>query len=611
MTWIQTNVLDGSVLTRTVRNRLAEKYMVVCAAFSGEVHNTSPMLDVRGSILAVYHEKGDRKAYYLMPAGPEKEEILNAELHEVLEKAGVPEGEIPRARREHMVDVPDVVLWNLLLCSLGGTGKGRSNLTGSLYQYVKAEGQTRMIAIQYRITKGLVLAQNAVSFTKKTAIPQQKRRKGPEYAYDSKTNTLTRVPYGTKGSYLKQRGDGGRAEVKFFGFPGRESFRRKPEDGARAYGRTRVAELFTLISEFNEKYSEFGLEIRLRKCRETGKVRTSSRELTEIYRRNREMLDRVMEGLEVEIRSTDEGMAGILGKVRETAQGLGFRLGEGGVKIVLIHSEDYYEDSEERDPHRDLLEAQHLTYERWLESEDEEKEDILWNCALNAVVKRDIRNGRVSLFDCSRLPWERMFFAEIFSRDSGEGEEEKPRKREILVLELCRSGALRIGRPEEFDEFDLVSAWGFFSENRTAEYCVQAGGAMNGVIHTEIRTMPEQEKMMELLKNPEFISRSEEAKDDFLAGITDLRSFELDGEEYYICGMEGRNMAASLPSAPNARKVVPLSGGRLLTGEMLPLLCVEFVRAGQLTVKPFPIKYLREYGEAFLNTEEADEEQYP
>ena len=54
-------------------------------------------------------------------------------------------------------------------------------------------------------------------------------------------------------------------------------------------------------------------------------------------------------------------------------------------------------------------------------------------------------------------------------------------------------------------------------------------------------------------------------------------------------------MNHKLHTAANIRKIETWEDSPNLFGKLLPLMNVKFVRNEQLTVIPFPFKYLREY----------------
>lgn len=52
---------------------------------------------------------------------------------------------------------------------------------------------------------------------------------------------------------------------------------------------------------------------------------------------------------------------------------------------------------------------------------------------------------------------------------------------------------------------------------------------------------------------------------------------------------------ATSKNAANIRELCTEGSGKVDIERVLPLMDVDFVRNGQLTVVPFPFKYLREY----------------
>lgn len=54
-------------------------------------------------------------------------------------------------------------------------------------------------------------------------------------------------------------------------------------------------------------------------------------------------------------------------------------------------------------------------------------------------------------------------------------------------------------------------------------------------------------------------------------------------------------MNRSINNAATIRKIEGYKNSEIFFDKLLPLMNVTFVRNGQLTVQPFPFKYLREY----------------
>ena len=60
-------------------------------------------------------------------------------------------------------------------------------------------------------------------------------------------------------------------------------------------------------------------------------------------------------------------------------------------------------------------------------------------------------------------------------------------------------------------------------------------------------------------------------------------------------GEIGEGMRNSISHSTNIRQIVRYKDAPDFFEQLLPLMSVSFVKNGQLTVIPFPYKYLREY----------------
>lgn len=84
-------------------------------------------------------------------------------------------------------------------------------------------------------------------------------------------------------------------------------------------------------------------------------------------------------------------------------------------------------------------------------------------------------------------------------------------------------------------------------------------------------------------------------RDMLLSSETDIKYFELNNKQYYFVGYTGKGMRNKLTTSCCIREISALDNGDIFFKELLPLMDVPFVKYGQLTVIPFPFKYLREY----------------
>ena len=90
--------------------------------------------------------------------------------------------------------------------------------------------------------------------------------------------------------------------------------------------------------------------------------------------------------------------------------------------------------------------------------------------------------------------------------------------------------------------------------------------------------------------------RNKEARQEYLSGVIDINYFNItDDGAYYCVGEVGVGIKDTIGRASVIRKIEAVEHSKLIFQELLPLMGIEFVRYGMLTVVPFPFKYLREY----------------
>ena len=77
-------------------------------------------------------------------------------------------------------------------------------------------------------------------------------------------------------------------------------------------------------------------------------------------------------------------------------------------------------------------------------------------------------------------------------------------------------------------------------------------------------------------------------------GVQALIDYD-DTHAKYSVGEIGNGMKYTIERASVVREIQAVEGSKLIFKKVLPLMGVEFVRYGMLTVVPFPFKYLREY----------------
>lgn len=96
--------------------------------------------------------------------------------------------------------------------------------------------------------------------------------------------------------------------------------------------------------------------------------------------------------------------------------------------------------------------------------------------------------------------------------------------------------------------------------------------------------------------------RGDDMRNKYLPGMCDVNFKEIDNKVYYSTGVIGKGMNTSIPVGIRIREIFPLNEfnqdeifdtNKIF--ELMGMLNVTFVRYSQLTVLPFPIKYMKEY----------------
>ena len=64
---------------------------------------------------------------------------------------------------------------------------------------------------------------------------------------------------------------------------------------------------------------------------------------------------------------------------------------------------------------------------------------------------------------------------------------------------------------------------------------------------------------------------------------------------HYFVGTKGKGIQSQIPRASLVRMIKPINKSTIFFEKLLPLMNVDFVKNGDLTVRPFPFKYLQEW----------------
>ncbi len=265
----------------------------------------------------------------------------------------------------------------------------------------------------------------------------------------------------------------------------------------------------------------------------------------------------------------------------------GKRISSEHLNLCIIHNADYYKDGD--DPYKksdNRAAVQHITLEDF------------WGNAKSAIstvvhellIKDDLKNKRLSLYD-----WSTTGFTESISFGLRENIEGKDR---YFFLKIMPDGTLNFSEKQLdlFEVAEYTDCVNIFADAKDIAGIIQYdNGEINIIRDTSLFTIPEIEEIQKELSNGNTRLRGRVKREQILSAVTDIKMFEQDNGKYYFVGVVGSGMKPNVNDAANIRKIEAYKNAPIRFEELLPLMNVTFVRNGQLTVIPFPFKYLREY----------------
>lgn len=274
----------------------------------------------------------------------------------------------------------------------------------------------------------------------------------------------------------------------------------------------------------------------------------------------------------------------------ELSATIGKRSSEGCLNLCVIHNAEYYDGVD--DPHQKPKNGvvQHVTIEDFMSHEEQAIQTVFHEL----LVKKDLKEGRIRLFDWGSLHLDKPLSFGVCL--------EEENKKRFFFMDVAPEGTFSIHEEEYnlFNDDEYSRLITIFEDSK------QLGETVLGVlkyddvyckiIESNLFSVPGLSQISdELRATKKSLSRTEENRKALLSSVLDIKMFELNKERYYLVGSIGYGMDRSIAKAPSINKPITSEGQSLDFGKLLSLMSVTFVRNGQLTVLPFPFKYLREY----------------
>lgn len=275
---------------------------------------------------------------------------------------------------------------------------------------------------------------------------------------------------------------------------------------------------------------------------------------------------------------------------------IGKRITKDYLNIRVIHNAAFYADGE--DPYRvfDNIAVQHITFEDFSKC----SEFAISTVIHEMLIKDDLVNQKISLFDWKSLGFndDIDFGIEVVNEQSTK----------YIFMTIHPNGSFSIAEQTlnlfeatKYDQCVEIFENAKINSEKIHGVIRDATGNINIIKDTGWFTIPEIQSIKNELANGNTKLRGKEKRDELLSSCLDIKMFKDGVSEYYFVGTIGNGMRCLINRAANIRKIEPFEDSDLIFEKLLPLMNVIFVHNGQLTIVPFPFKYLREYVKRFIS----------
>jgi len=281
------------------------------------------------------------------------------------------------------------------------------------------------------------------------------------------------------------------------------------------------------------------------------------------------------------------------------------------LNICVIHNKTYYEiNKDEKDTYENSGKSvvQNITIEDFTNSKGEVSEAACLVVLNELFVKEDIiKNHKITLTDWSLYNFDKDL---IFCWH----EKDDDNKNHYYFMNVKPTGEFEIGEKtkdlfnqEQFEKIEEIFELNNMKAERHNKYNEKYKGLIlndkdetNIIQDSSFFMMPECSLISQDLKTGK-ISRSKDSLIKYFGGCLDIYFKNTGDCILYSSGQIGSGMNTTIAKAAHVRKIIPYKGAALFFQNYLETMNVTFIRNGQLTVMPFPFKYLREYSKICLN----------
>lgn len=592
---MSTPIKTNRLIARINRDEYEKRYNIFLITTSEKyIRRGSYILDTPllcDNVLSICFESG-KEFYVLM----RKSDTNKALLKKVI--ADSEDGETLTVSSINLNQVKDNILVQLLLNSLTSYELGFmrfNNLTGHLYCFhpkwvkrsKKGEQYTiiKVPCLELKVSDDMLLIMQVHTFTSellrnKITFRKKKFEEYPKYVFSANNTLRRKLKDDMVSCFIMRQVDGVKTEIPFLDIQNKDSF-----------DTSKMGVLANILGIFHKKlgdicqieFATINNYISLERTRQI--VKANDNNIKSILKSHPiKLVDEIQDEYsaafckEIKYILKDKYSITAIMSTRPTKDAL---------NICVIHNAAYYEGLE--DPHsvkRDGYTVQHITLEDFMGNADFALSTVIHEL----LIKKDICNGKISLFDWTKLGiQENIAFGLRVENEEGS---------RYFFMEIRADGSFTFNE-QTLNLFDLNNyseCVNIFEDNPAVCGIVKrANGDINIISNTDWITIPEINELNNELSAGNTRLRGKSKRDELLSSILDIKQFDEGSDKYYFVGSIGEGMRAKIVNAANVRKITSYKNSQLMFEDLLPLMNVTFVHNGQLTIVPFPFKYLREY----------------
>lgn len=532
-----------------------------------------------------------------------------------------------------------------------------NNLTGKLYLFDtnhfkisnsrEKEQVFKIVGIELYVAPNCSLQLNVKTFSsillnKKMDFSNKKIQEYPKYTFVHSTNTLKRVLPSEKISsdnifILKQTLKNGRLEKNFVSFLNFKSL--------NEFEKTKIGILNKALKTINSKLSDY-IEINFVNISIEQTIRYKNAINISNAQETLHLVDKINDEDSIEVINTlkDE----LTKSFPKSTIKLSKKENKNGLNINLIHNKSHYQKYNLKDLYKPTNNNQHITIEDFKSSK----------ASLNTVVKElmiksDIKNNQISIVDWNAYNYENNWvfglkrndeFYFITINPEGKLHYEKFESNlfnqneydelcnifdeDINVEFIVKDDIGNINIIKRTNNFPIPEFETIYEvlANESKKIILTKNEAI-GYIKEVFSALEKQDDLINKIQSLEVWSKktllsSFENRNDrkefalkiqsetgeilnsYLRNATryeildsqlDIHRFQYENKNFYYVGVKGQGIKYEMSRASIIREISTHKNSSFIFDKLLPLMNVDFVKNGDLTVVPFPVKFLNEY----------------